>query len=160
MNNHYIVLADHGHLRILEQRSAPGQSTPGLVEVHAMDFPQGRMSYTDNDTDMAGRFQGSQQQGRGPGSPVARTGMSVDERLPMQREVERRSIDDVAGAIEAFLQGQPEATWDFAAAPQMYNAVLGELAPKTKARLQRSLAKDLVHQPASELLAHFDPNRP
>jgi hypothetical protein len=156
MSNHYIVLADHGHLRIFEQRSPTGQSTPGLVEVDAMDFPQGKKSYTDSDTDMAGRFQGSKQQGRGPGSPVARTGMSIDERLPMQREVERRSIDDVVVAIESFLQAQPDATWDFAAGPQMHNAVLGELAPKTKARLQRSLSKDLVHLPIAELLAHFD----
>jgi hypothetical protein len=152
MNPHYIVLADHGHLRIFEQRSGPGQNTPGLVEVRAFDFPQGRASYTEHDTDFAGRFQSSKQQGRGPGAPTARIGMSVDERLPKQNEVQRRTIGDVAEAINGFIEGQPDATWDFAAPPSAHNAIVEQLLPKTRQRLQKSIAKDLVHQPTTQLL--------
>ncbi len=155
MNTHYIVVADHGHLRIFSERSSPGQFTPGLDEVHAMDFPQARMSYVDNDSDMAGRFQSSKHQGAAPGAPTARTGMSIDERLPMQREAERRQADDVARAIDAFLEGQPNATWDFAADPSVHNAILDHLSPQTRFRLRSSVAKDLVNQPTSELLGHF-----
>jgi hypothetical protein len=153
--NHYIVIADHAHLRIFTETSSPGQSTPTLREVHAMDFPQGRTSYVDRDTDMAGRFQGSKQQGAAPGAPVARTGMSIDERLPMQREAERRQIDDLARAIEAFFISQPEGTWDFAAGPSTHNAILEQLPPHVRARLRSSVAKDLVNQPTSELVGHF-----
>ena len=153
--NHYIVIADHGHLRIFEERSRIGQSTPSLEEVHAMDFPHARMSYADSDSDMAGRFQSSKHQQAAPGSPTARTGMSIDERLPMQREVERRQSDDVARAINAFLEGDPMATWDFAADPSVHNDILDHLGPQTRFRLRRTVAKDLVKQPTSELLHHF-----
>ena len=153
--NHYIVIADHGHLRIFEERSRIGQSTPSLEEVHAMDFPHARMSYADSDSDMAGRFQSSKHQQAAPGAPTARTGMSIDERLPMQREVERRQSDDVARAINAFLEGDPMATWDFAADPSVHNDILDHLGPQTRFRLRRTVAKDLVKQPTSELLNHF-----
>ncbi len=155
MNSHYLVIADRGHLRIFIHRSRRGQSTPGLEEVHAMDFPHARASYADNDSDMAGRFQSSQHQGAAPGAPTARTGMSIDERLPMQREVERRQAEDVARAISAFLEGQPTATWDFAAGPSLHNVVLEQLSPQTRFRLRSAVVKDLVNQPIAELIGHF-----
>jgi hypothetical protein len=155
MNDHYIVVADHGHLRILKQRQEPGQTTPALDELSAMDFPGGLKNYTEGDTDMAGRFQGSKQQGRGPGSPVARTGMSIDERLPMQREAERRRIRDVAEAIEGFFSNKPGATWDFAAAPSVHNATLDALSPRVRSTLRQSFSKDLVHERPAELIGHF-----
>jgi hypothetical protein len=155
MNSHYFVIADHSRIRILTERTQVGQTTPGLEEVFAMDFAQGRSSYTDNDTDMAGRFQGSKQQGASPGSPTARTGMSIDERLPMQREAHRRAVSEIAGAIDSFLELRPESTWDFAAGPSMHNAVLERLPSSIRSRLRASLAKDLVKQPLSELRERF-----
>lgn len=154
-SSHYIVIADRGHLKIFLERSAPGQSTPGLNEVQSLDFPQGRVSYVDNESDMAGRFQGSKQLGRGAGTPTARTGMSIDERLPMEREAGRRQVDDVAKAIESFLQDHPTATWDFAAGPSGHNAILDHLSSQTKSRLRSSIPKNLVNQPTAELLGHF-----
>lgn len=155
MNSHYIVIADHAHLRIFAEKKVLGQATPKLEEVYAMDFAQGKSSYTDNESDMAGRFQGSKQQGASPGSPVARTGMSIDERLPMQREVERRNLDDLARAIESFLAPRPDASWDFAAGPSSHNAVLERLAPQVRSRLRSSLPKDLVNQPITNLRERF-----
>lgn len=157
MSNHHLVIADQGHLRIFRVRKTPTQTTPGLDEVQALDFPRGRSSYVDADTDMAGRFHSSKHQAAGAGSPTARTGMSIDERLPMQREADRRRIDDVAKAIETFLASEPEASWDFAAGPSAHNAILGQLSEGARSRLQTSIAKDLVNQPTSELLAHFNP---
>jgi hypothetical protein len=155
MDSHYIVIADHGHLKIFKEYSEPGQSTPGLDEVYVMDFPHGRLSYVDSDTDMAGRFQGSKQQGRGSGTPTSRTGMSIDERMPMEREADRRQTEDVAAAIEAFLSGQPTASWDFAAGPTGHNAILAHLSPQIRSRLRSSISKNLVNQPRAELLSHF-----
>lgn len=155
MNTHYVVVADHGHLRIFERRQTQGQTTPTLAEVHSVDFPHGRASYTHNDSDMAGRFQGSRYQAAGAGAPSARTGMSIDERLPMQREAARRTIDDLASSIDTFLHGQPGATWDFAGAPTVHNAVLAKIEPELRSRLQKSIAKDLVHLHPSQLLGHF-----
>ena len=155
MSDHYIIVADNGHLRIFHERRSPGQTTPSLEEVQALDFPAGLRSYTDQDDDMAGRFQGSKHQTRAPGSPMARTGMSIDERLPMKREVDRRRANDVAEAIETFLRVRPEATWDFAAGPALHNAVVAALSPQIKQRLQQVVAKDLVHQSPAELRSQF-----
>ncbi|MEO6005871.1 MAG: host attachment protein [Opitutus sp.] len=121
-SEHYIVTANHGHLRIFRFQQPTGHSPPAFEEVQSLDFPAGRQSYTDRDTDMAGRFQGSKQQGRGPGAPTARTGMSIDERLPMQREEERRQVTNVSETIDSFLQARPEATWDFAAGPEIHRS--------------------------------------
>ena len=155
MNSHYIVIADHSRVRIFAEHSLPGQTTPGLEEVFAMDFAQGRSSYTDNDTDMAGRFQGSRQQGAAPGSPTARAGMSIDERLPMQREAHRRAVAEISRAIDSFLDMRPDSSWDFAAGPSMHNAILERLPSSVRSRLRTSLAKDLVKQPVAELRERF-----
>src|SRR5688572_22965777 len=119
MSEHYVVTADHGHLRIYVERVAPGQRTPALDQVEAMDFPQGKKGYTDRDTDMAGRFASSKHQMPAPGSPTARTGMSIDERLPMQREEARRRAKEIAAEIDAFFARRPGASWDFAAGPDL-----------------------------------------
>lgn len=155
MSDHFVILADRGHLRIFQHKQSPEQMSPSLQEIQALDSPHGVRSYVQGDTDMAGRFQSSKKQGRGPGAPTARTGMSIDERLPMKEEEERRRVHDVASRIDAFLKNNPDASWDFAAGPTIHNAVLKDLSPPVRARLQHSVAKDLIHQPVPELLSHF-----
>ena len=155
MREHYIVTADQGHLRIYEERQPPGQRSPSLEQVESMDFPGGKHSYTDRDTDMAGRFSNSRQQGPGAGLPTGRQGMSIDERLPMQREETRRRAKEVAAEIESFLQRHPEATWDFAAGPELNTTVLDLLTSPVRQRLRRSVSKDLVNQRVDEVRAHF-----
>lgn len=156
MKTCYIAVADHAHLRIFAEQTEVGQTTPGLEEVYALDFPQGKASYAANEADFAGRFQGSKQQGASPGAPGARTGMSIDERLPLQRETERRNLDDIAEALGTFLTRHPGAGWDFAAGPSAHNAILDRLPEEIRARLRRSLPKDLVNQPTAGLLARFE----
>jgi hypothetical protein len=155
MSEHFIVAIDHGHLRIYEEQLPPGQSTPRMETVESMDFPAGKRSYTDRDTDMAGRFQGSKQQGAAPGAPTARTGMSIDERLPMQREEARRRAKELAAEIDAFFNARPGATWDFAAGPELNGVVLELISPAVRQRIRESVLKDLAQQPATELRSHF-----
>ena len=156
MSEHFIITADRGHLRVFQQQIAPGQQTPGLQEVTALDFPAGVRPYSDRDTDAAGRFQSSRQPSRGSGAPTARSGMSIDERLPMQREEERRETRDVAETIESFLREHSDATWDFAAGPEIHHDVLEALSPEVRARLHQAVTKDLIHQPDTALRQHFD----
>lgn len=155
MSEHFIITADRGHVRVYRKDQPPGQMRPSLAEVQALDFPSGRRSYTDRDTDMAGRFQSSNNPGRAPGAPMARTGMSIDERLPMQEEEERRQSKDLVETIEGFLRQRSDATWDFAAGPEVHNAVLEALSPDTRSRLRQALPKNLVNQPVQELLKQF-----
>ena len=155
MSEHYIVTADQGHLRIYAERHPPGQFSPSLELVESMDFPGGKHSYSDRDTDVAGRFSSSKNQGAGSGMPTGRQGMSIDERLPMQREESRRRAKEVAGEIDDFLQQHPDAQWDFAAGPELNNTVLELLSSAVRKRLRRTVSKDLVNQRVDEVRAHF-----
>lgn len=155
MNEHYIVTADHGHLRVYLEQQDVGQSTPRMQPVEAMDFPQGKQSYTDRDTDMAGRFNSSRNQGAGVGNPAGRTGMSIDERLPMELEEARRRVRDLAAELNAFFGQRPNATWDFAAGPDLNGRVLEALTPEVRRRIRKAVTKDLVNQPVAELRTHF-----
>lgn len=155
MREHYIVTVDHDHLRIYIERNSPGQRVPALDQVEALDFPQGKKSYSQRETDMAGRFASSKHQQSAPGSPTARTGMSIDERLPMQREEMRRRAKALAAEIDAFLQQRRDASWDFAAGPELNTALLELLSADVRQRLRRSVAKDIVNQRGDEVRAHF-----
>jgi hypothetical protein len=155
MSEHYVVTVDHGHLRIYVERRPPGQKTTALDQVEAMDFPAGRKSYTDRESDMAGRFASSNHQAAGVGGPTMRQGMSIDERLPMQREESRRRAKELAGEIDGFFRRRPDATWDFAAGPDLNNTVLDLLSPAVRRRMRRCVAKDLVNQRGDEVRAHF-----
>jgi hypothetical protein len=153
MSDHYIVALDQGHLRIYLERRGPSQFTPGLEAVESKDFPAGREAYTDRDTDMAGRFQGSS--GRAGANGGSRGGMSIDERLPMKNETNKRRAEQLAAEVERFFAPRPDATWDFAAGPELHRAVLELLSPKTRQRLRRALPKDLVNQPPNALREQF-----
>lgn len=155
MSEHFIVTMDHGHLRIYAERQSPGQMTPGWEQVEAMDFPAGRASYVERDADMAGRFASSKHPGAGSGRPNLRTGMSIDERLPMKREASRRRAKDLVMEIESFLQSRPDATWDFAAGPELNGTVLELLSPAVRRRIRRAVVKDLVNQRLDDVRAHF-----
>ena len=146
MSDHYIVTSDRGHLRIFAETRPPGRTTPRLETVAALDFPGGRQDYTDHDTDVAGRF---------PGAGGSGSGMSLDERLPMKREEERRSVRLIADELENFFAARPQASWDLAVAPSLYNAIVQSLSPATRRRLQRVLSEDLANQDSEEVRSHF-----
>ncbi len=103
---------------------------------------------------MAGRFPGSKNQPGAPGGG-ARGGMSIDERMPMHREEDRRRARDVAAEIETFFAARPAATWDFAGAPEFHKTVVEQLSPRVRERLRRTIAKDLVNQRNEKLRAHL-----
>ena len=148
MSEHYFVAADRAHLRIFRQRQDPGQLRPDLDEVESMDFPGGHNSYVARDTSMAGRFQGSSSQSTATpaGHPAGRNGMSIDERLPMQREEKRRRVRDLAQEIETFFVAHRDATWDFASGPDLLRAVVDQLSDRLQGQLRRKVTKDLTNQ--------------
>ncbi len=81
--------------------------------------------------------------------------MSIDERLPMQREYERRRIAELAVEINSFLASRPGASWDFAATPEIHSEVLENISDDARKRLRHSLHKDLTKQSSADLLAFF-----
>lgn len=157
MNEHFFVTADQGHLRIFRERMEPGQRDVALDPIESMDFPAGVKSYSSRDTAMAGRFQGSKTPTGAPGASGGggHAGMSIDERMPMHREQDRRRSRDVAAEIETFFAARPDATFDFAGAPDFYKTVVAQLTPQLRERIRRTIAKDLVNQRTADMRAHI-----
>lgn len=128
MNEHYIVTIDRGHLRIYTEAKASSQRGPRLEVVEAMDFP----GHTTGDED----------------------GAAVD-RQPLKRRGERRNSEVLAAELDSFLQNRPDASWDFAASPSLYRAIIEHLSAETCRRLKRALSTALVNQRAEDVWAHF-----
>ena len=144
MTPRYILTTAGRQFAAYERVSAPGRPAPSFRLVEALEFLPGHASYTDRDTDKAGRFAGD----AGPGA-------SIDERLPMQEEHRRREAEWLAGCIGRFLQKHPGETWAFAGGEALHNAVLDRLGPALRANLVETVRKNLVHLPAQQLGAHF-----
>jgi ATP-dependent exoDNAse (exonuclease V) beta subunit len=149
VSEHFIVAADRAHLRIYQQESAGEDYDMQIAS--SLDLASGKQSYTARDTDQAGRF---------PGSKGTSPGGSIDERLPMQEEQQKRAAAEVGAHVNEFLQQHPGATWDFAAGPVMHRAILDVLDPDVRKRLGATLVKELVNQPLPELRAHFSQTLP
>lgn len=149
---HFLVVLDRAHLRIYRAEAPIVGSSPRLELVEALDVPAGKQRYTATESDQAGRFPGSKGPTPGGGAPA---GQSIDERLPMQEEHQRRIVGELASHLGQFLQLHPRATWDYAAPDALHPAVLERLEPSVRTRLGHALQKDLVNQPVEELRAHF-----
>lgn len=142
---HFIVVLDRAHLRIYQMREDPGVLTQPQFELaESIDLPAGRRHYTSQDSDQAGRF-----------GAMGQAGGSIDERLPMQEEHQRRLVNELARFVDEFLSLRPQARWDLAAGATVHRALVDALNPNVRVRLRQSLAKDLVHQSPAELRAHF-----
>lgn len=144
---HFVAVLDRAHLNIYQVRNGGRAARARFEPVETFQLAAGREHYTDRDTDQAGRF----------GARIGPKGGSIDERLPMQNEHERRLAADLAARLGAFLQEHDHATWDYAAGPALHHAVLKRLPPNVLTRLDHALSKELVHQTPAELEAYFTP---
>jgi hypothetical protein len=147
MPERYLITADRAHLRIYRYSQEPGQYTPSIQPVDALDIPEGRASYTDAESDASGRFPGS----RGPGHH----GMSSNERLPLEREEERNLAALLAERIAVFMQHNQNSTWDLAAPSALHAHLLDCLPDAVRRRLNQIIPRDLVNVPPAELREHF-----
>lgn len=130
---HYVITLDRRHLRIYLE--VPGEAYPRLQVVETMDLP-----------------------GRGDSAhpfPKARAEAAGSERVTPRREEKRREVSVLAAELDAFLRGRPEASWDCAVPPGLYEMVIEALSPDTRRRLKRVISKDLVHQRIEEVRLQF-----
>lgn len=145
MNPLYLVLVAQGRFRVLERRRDAERSTSGWLEIANEASPFGGNAYTARETDQAGRFPKTLGQG----------GMSIDERLPMKEEEQRRMVEWLAGCIDNFMTPRPDEAWVFAAGPELHNPVLEALRPSVRSTLSESLQQNLINVPGDEAAAHF-----
>jgi hypothetical protein len=146
MNDHYIVTIDRGHLRIFAEAKTGGLRTPRLEVVEAMDFP----SVTNSSAEEQGRDSTNSD-----GSFDSRARRALSERGSHRGGEARRNLELIAMELDTFLQNRPEASWDFAAAPSLFRAVIDELSPPTRQRLRRVVPRTMINQRADEVRAHF-----
>jgi len=142
----YVIVSDRGHLRIYADTSGEDRFGHHLVLAESLDFPDGVHSYTSRNADQAGRF---------PGADGPSGGMSIDERLPLERQRDRKLAKTISGQISSFIRAHPSARWHFAAGPALHRLVLDELDSESKNTLGESLQKDLVNEPVARLRSHF-----
>jgi hypothetical protein len=144
MTPRLIAILNRTSLRLYREDQPPGALRPQLTLAEAADFPDGRQQYTDRDSDMAGRFP------RG-----ANNNASIDERLPMQEEFERRQVVEIARELARFLGRHPGLAWDYAAGPALHHAVIEQLPSEQRTRLDRTAVKDLTKISPQELARLF-----
>jgi hypothetical protein len=144
MTPRLIAVLNSTSLRLFLEDQSPGALGPQFNLVEEADFPAGRRQYTDNDSDFAGRFP------RG-----ANNNSSIDERLPMQEEYERRNAAEIARELARFLARHPGMAWDYAAGPALHHAVLEQIPAEQRTRLDRTAVKDLTKISPQELARHF-----
>lgn len=146
MAHKFIIALDRAHLRIYRFSQQPGQFTPSIQPVDAVDLSEGPASYADNVADVAGRFSGV---------PARAGGTSVDERPVVQEDRDRYVVEQLVARITAFLQRNPNSTWDLAAGSALHNRLLEALPDPVRRRLDKVITKDLVNAPPMELREHF-----
>ena len=143
-----VVVANLGHLKAYKVVETPTRGRK-LELVDELNFPEAHGRFADKVTDYAGRFPMTQ----GPGAGQQ---MAPSEALTVELETQRRLVRLVARQIEAIIRREQPEFWDFAAAPEVYQAILGEITPEYRQRLLRSARADLTKTPPPELLAHFE----
>ncbi len=144
MAEKYIIAADRTHVRIYRYSQEPGQFTPSLQPVDALDLVD-ENEFSRNQIDLPGRFSNS---------PF---GTDI---VPRKEEVHSSAdktllTDRLADRIAVFMSRRPNATWDLAANAALANELFELLPEPIRARLNRVVSKDLINVPPAELREHF-----
>lgn len=146
MAHKFIIAADRAHLRIYRYSQQPGQFTPSIQPVDALDIPESDRAYADSDADLGGRFAPSRSRGQG---------LSLDEPVVSHDERDRAVAGQLAERITVFLQKHANSTWDFAASAALRDHVIEALPDSIRLRLDQVISKDLVNVPPAVLRQHF-----
>jgi hypothetical protein len=147
--DHYMAVVDRAHLRIYRVYAPRTGGSTQFELAEAVDMVAGHQQATARATDMAGRFPGGSGRLQGSG------GGTIDERLPMHAEYERRVVGDLVHHLTRFFSEHYRATWDFAAGPEIHQAVLNRLPAEIRARVDVAIVKELPHQTPAQLRAHL-----
>ncbi len=140
----FLIIADRGRLIAYSLEKTVRGPAPRVVE--SIDFVEAHTRLGEQLTDKAGAFPA----GHGQATAAA-------ERMTLETELDLRSFRVVADWITKLLEKHQPETWGFAAPSEINGAILDELRPELRQRLEKNVCRDLTKIPASELLAHFEP---
>jgi hypothetical protein len=130
MDEHYVVTADHGRLRIYAETRTTDDGNPRLQLVESMDLPVA--------------------------SPRATAPASVgSDRSGWQVAVEASNRVVLARELDTFLQNRPHARWDFAAEPELHEAIVGQLSMATRSRLAKAFGETVETTRPEDVREYF-----
>ncbi|HEY5752163.1 MAG TPA: host attachment protein [Chthoniobacterales bacterium] len=145
MTASFLIVADRGCLKAFAIERTPNRGrVPRLIET--FQVPEGRGRYQDKVTDQAGAF---------PTGGPAGQGTATGERLNFDAENSLRAFRLLAERITNLLRHHQPERWSFAAPSEINGAILNEVMPELRTRIDRNVPRDLVKTPTSELLPYF-----
>ncbi|TDU69422.1 protein required for attachment to host cells [Prosthecobacter fusiformis] len=131
-----VVVTDRGHFRAYKANDGT------LVQTDVMEMAEALEKLSDQLTDQAGGFPSSESQGQGN---------STGERLPLEAELELRSIRRIGQRIQELLNEHTIKDWGLIAAPEINSAILDQLSPADRDKLTLNLKRNLAHQSPAEI---------
>lgn len=140
-----IIVTDLGLLKAY-RLEATRLGTPRLVLLEEVVLEDAHHRLVDQVTDLSGRRV----------SPTARQwGTPLADDHNLKREIKRRLIRTIAGHLRRLVKAHPELTCCVAAPREIHHLVLDALPQSVRARIETSLARDLVKATRKELVELF-----
>jgi len=135
MTKKLVIVANLGRLKVYRvAKAAPGRGQK-LDLVEDINFINAHTRFRDMVTDQAGRY----------GIDTGNAYLKSDyEAQGAKREIQRRSVREVAEEIDRVLDEEEPEGWYLAAAPEHHDAILAEIRPDHRERLVWSVYADLV----------------
>lgn len=146
MAHKFLVALDRAHLRIYRFSQQPGQFTPSIQPVDALDVPEGGHSFFSSETDRASRLSHG---------ATRFNSESFHEQPPLEDDQELRVVERLVERISDFFALNPHAPWHLAASSSLRDKVIKALPEAVRLRLDRVISKDLINVPPIELREHF-----
>jgi len=146
-----VILANLGELKVYQANPRDLEAEAGLAPTHIKldlitdkNYIDAHKKLHDTVTDQAGRFKGGSQ-GRGEF-----TQGSIGEKHSLEQETEERIIREIAEDISSIINEKSART--FVAMPDMiFKRVLDHVAADAKAKIFKSIEKDLMKVNKTEL---------
>lgn len=142
MAERFLMTADQSHLRIYRYSQAPGQFTPSIQPVDALDVAESSYSYLESVSRRDSISDGE--------NAYALDGEAFD-----LSERDRDSVERLAEGIAVFMQRNPNSTWDLAAASSIHSFLVDALPDSVRRRLNQVIPRDLVNASPADLREQF-----
>jgi hypothetical protein len=144
-----LVVTDLGTFRAYSMDQQPGTSSPQLREVEEYKTELGDDRISRQFSDQPAK------RGRGTAASDPSGNQGNGERHNICLENDRRSAKEVASHISKLLDGGEFDACYLAAPSEIGGPILDELAPDARAKVKKTVARDLVNAKREELLQHF-----
>ena len=150
MKNTLVVVADLKELKAYRLNDDAPHSSPRLELLEQFRTAANR-KLVEEVTDQAGRFP------RATVAPNIMGGMSQGERHNIELEKRKRCTRQLANQIDSLLQNSEFERCFVAASREINHALMEELNPRSRAKIEMTLAADLTKADKSDLLERFKP---